>query len=248
MRIAVVGKGGSGKTTVASVVARTLARRGEPVVALDGDTNANLGISLGLGLDATEGLVTMRERLDAGEEEHARDVDLLLERFGCAAPDGVRLAVVTRIESPEPGCPCCGLSVEQVLTQLEGTGSTVVADLEAGLGTLSRLRTRGGIDTALIVAEPTPTSIEVGVRAARLARENGVNEILVVANRVRGDEDLATVRQAFEEQGEVAAVPDDPAIVAADREGVAPLDADPGSPAVRALEDLAGRLGTAALR
>lgn len=242
MRIAVVGKGGSGKTTTAAVVARTLARRDEPVIALDGDTNANLGISLGLGLEATEDLVTMRERLDAGEEEHAGDIDALLARFGSPAPDGVRLAVVTRIESPEPGCPCCGLSIEHVLTELEGTGSTVVADLEAGLGTLSRLGTRGGIDTTLVVAEPTRRSLEVGVRAAALARSNGVAEILVVANRVRDDEDLATVREQFEDC-DVVAVPDDPAIVRADREGTAPLDAAPGAPAVRALEELTGRLG-----
>ena len=247
MRIAVVGKGGSGKTTTASVVARTLARRGEPVIALDGDTNANLGISLGLGLEATEGLVTMREQLDAGEQEHADDVEVLLERFGCAAPDGVRLAVVTRIESPEPGCPCCGLSIEQVLTQLEATGSTVVADLEAGLGTLSRLRDRGGIDLALVVVEPTPKSLEVGVRAARLARDNGVARVVVVANRIRTDADTALVREAFDGE-QVVAVPDDPAIVAADREGTAPLDAHPQAPAVRALEELAGQLGLAAAR
>jgi CO dehydrogenase maturation factor len=241
MRIAVVGKGGSGKTTTASVVARALARRGESVVALDGDTNANLGISLGLGLEATEALVTMRERLDAGEEKHAGDIDLVLERFGSEAPDGVRLAVVTRIESPEPGCPCCGLSIEQVLTELEGTASTVVADLEAGLGTLSRLGRRGGIDTVLVVVEPTPKSLEVGVRAAALASDNGIGEVLVVANRVRDEQDVATVRDWFGGV-EVFAVPDDPAVVRADREGVAPLDADPTAPAVRALEELAGRL------
>ncbi len=246
MRIAVVGKGGSGKTTTASVVARALARRGESVVALDGDTNANLGISLGLGLEATEALVTVRERLDAGEEEHAEDIDLVLERFGTEAPDGVRLAVVTRIESPEPGCPCCGLSVEQVLTELEATASTVVADLEAGLGTLSRLGTRGGIDIALVVVEPTPKSLEVGVRAAALARENGIAEVRIVANRVHSEQDLATVRERFGGY-DVFAVPDDPAIVRADREGAAPLDAEPDAPAVRALEELAGRLGLASV-
>ena len=246
MRIAVVGKGGSGKTTTASVVARALARRGASVVALDGDTNANLGISLGLGLEATEALVTVRERLDAGEEQHAEDIDLVLERFGTGAPDGVRLAVVTRIESPEPGCPCCGLSIEQVLTELQATASIVVADLEAGLGTLTRLGTRGGIDIALVVVEPTPKSLEVGVRAAALARENGIAEVLVVANRVRSPEDVSTVHERFEAH-DVFAVPDDPAIVRADREGIAPLDAEPDAPAVRALEELAGRLGLASM-
>lgn len=103
MKLAVVGKGGSGKTTTAAVVARTLARRGIPVVALDCDSNPNLGISLGLGEDATERLVAMRQALDEGEEEHAPGWEELLDRYGCDAPDGVRLAVVTAIQNPEPG-------------------------------------------------------------------------------------------------------------------------------------------------
>lgn len=105
MRIAVAGKGGVGKTTAAAVVSRTLGRRGVDVVALDCDTNANLGLSLGLGEDATEHLVAMRQALEAGEVDHTPAWEDLLARFGTSAPDGVRLAVVHRIEDPEPGCP-----------------------------------------------------------------------------------------------------------------------------------------------
>ncbi len=103
MKLAVVGKGGSGKTTTSSVVARTLAREGLPVVALDCDSNPNLGISLGVGDEETERLVSMRESLDEGDEEHAPTWDTLLQRYGSDGPDGVRLAVVSRIENPEPG-------------------------------------------------------------------------------------------------------------------------------------------------
>lgn len=105
MKVAVVGKGGSGKTTTSAVIARALARKGLSVVALDCDTNPNLGISLGVGDEETERLVAMRQALDEGEEEHAPGWDQLLDRFGSDAPDGVRLAVVTRIDNPEPGCP-----------------------------------------------------------------------------------------------------------------------------------------------
>jgi CO dehydrogenase maturation factor len=105
MKLAVVGKGGSGKTTTAALVARTLARNGASVVALDCDSNPNLGISLGIGDNETERLIAMRQALDEGEEEHAPGWDELLDRFGTDAPDGVRLAVVTSIQNPEPGCP-----------------------------------------------------------------------------------------------------------------------------------------------
>jgi CO dehydrogenase maturation factor len=103
VKVAVVGKGGAGKTTTAAVLARVLGRNGVPVVALDCDTNANLGISLGIGEDATERLVSLRESLEDGEEAHAPEVGDLLDRFGTDGPDGVRLAVVNTIEDPEPG-------------------------------------------------------------------------------------------------------------------------------------------------
>ncbi len=105
MKVAVVGKGGSGKTTTSAVLARTLARGGRTTLALDCDSNPNLGISLGLGEDATERLVSVRDAVDAGDEQHASTPDDLVERFGTDAPDGVRLAVVTAIQNPEPGCP-----------------------------------------------------------------------------------------------------------------------------------------------
>jgi CO dehydrogenase maturation factor len=105
MKIAVVGKGGSGKTTTSAVLARTIARSGRTTLALDCDSNPNLGLSLGLGEQATEHLVSVRDAVDAGEQEHAATADELVERFGADAPDGVRLAVVTAIQNPQPGCP-----------------------------------------------------------------------------------------------------------------------------------------------
>ncbi|MGQ0743515.1 MAG: nucleotide-binding protein [Acidimicrobiales bacterium] len=103
MKLAVVGKGGTGKTTTSSVIARRLARLGHPVVALDCDSNPNLGISLGVGEAETERLTSMRQALEDGEEQHAPTWDTLLARYGSDGPDGVRLAVVAGIENPDPG-------------------------------------------------------------------------------------------------------------------------------------------------
>lgn len=103
MKIAVVGKGGSGKTTTSAVLARSLSRRGDTVVALDCDTNPNLGLSLGVGDLETERLLTLRDEVDDGEGEHAVTWVDILDRYGSDAPDGVRLSVITRIENPEPG-------------------------------------------------------------------------------------------------------------------------------------------------
>lgn len=103
MKVAVIGKGGVGKTVVSGILSRSLAREGWSVVALDCDSNPNLGISLGIGVEATERLAAIRQSLDEDAEEHAPSVEHLLERFGAPAPDGVRLAVVTQIDRPDPG-------------------------------------------------------------------------------------------------------------------------------------------------
>ncbi len=127
-----------------------------------------------------------------------------------------------------------------MLGTVDGSGRVVVADFEAGIGTLTRMGT-GDVDAVLVVVEPTPKSLEVGSRAADLAREKSLGRVVVVANRVRGEEDLARVRAAFPGH-EVIVVPDDPTIVDADRAGVAPIDLAPEAPAVRALAGLADRL------
>ncbi|MDQ3628970.1 MAG: AAA family ATPase [Actinomycetota bacterium] len=240
MKIAVVGKGGSGKTTTCAILARTLSRSGRATLALDCDSNPNLGISLGIGEDATERLVSVRDAVDAGEEEHASSADDLVERFGVDAPDGVRLAVVSAIQNPEPGCPCCGISPEQLLGQLARPDRMVVADFEAGLGTILRLDGTP-IDVVLVVVEPTAKSLEVGRRAAESVRETGAGRVVVTANRIRDEGDAARVRLAFPGL-EPVLVPDDPAIVAAERQGVAPLDASPDAPGVLALAGIAERL------
>lgn len=112
--------------------------------------------------------------------------------------------------------------------------------MEAGIGTLSRLGEQR-VDTVLVVVEPTAKSLEVGQRAAALAVEKQLGRVIVVASRIRHDADLEMVSTMFAGY-EVVAIPDDPAIVAADRAGVAPLDTAPDSPAVQALCQLARSL------
>jgi len=116
--------------------------------------------------------------------------------------------------------------------------SVVVADCEAGIGTLTRLA-ENAVDAVVIVVEATAKSLEVGARAAGLAGERAAMRTVVIANRVRNDEDLQRVRAAFPDDVEVVAVPDDPVIVEADRKGVAPLDLDPAAPAIAAIAALA---------
>lgn len=267
MKIGVIGKGGSGKTTVSGVLARSLARNGWEVVAIDCDSNPNLGISLGLGLDQTQQLAAIRQALDEGTQEHAPTAEEVLEKFGSIGPDRVRVAVVTRIDKPSGGCPCCGVSPEQLLSELEtikpvnGTpanGSAadsgpangrraLIADMEAGLGTISRMA-EASLDVAILVTEPTPKAIEVIRRAGDMIVERKIaRRIVILANKARDNEDLERVRSSMKdiiaaEGVEVVVIPEDMDVLAADAEGVSPIDHAPSSPAVEALAGVAQRL------
>lgn len=127
-----------------------------------------------------------------------------------------------------------------MLSSVEANSTVIIADLEAGIGTLMRLP-EGVLDVAVIVVEPTAKSLDVGKRASSLVCERRVQRVIVVGNRIQNDEDVASIGKVFAEFDPVF-VPFDSAIMQADREGFAPLDISPESPAVLVLKDFAGQI------
>lgn len=113
----------------------------------------------------------------------------------------------------------------------------IVADLEAGIGTLTRLENEA-VDATVVVVEPTPRSIDVAARAIAVAGEREQGRIVIAANKVENGDDEQRLRDAFDGH-ELLIVPADPVIDKADRQGLSPIDVDPTSPAVSAIESLA---------
>ena len=111
MKVAVAGKGGSGKTTVAGTLARVLAQAGRPVLAIDADPNPNLAVSLGMDADAAARIRPVPHAfVHHSEDEQGRysvGMDVAPERivadYGAPAPDGVTLLLVGRVESDQAG-------------------------------------------------------------------------------------------------------------------------------------------------
>lgn len=105
MRLAIAGKGGSGKTTIAGTLARVLAQGGRNVLAVDADTNPNLATILGLPGERVREIAALpRDLLERRTEPDgktkvvlASDPDTVLERYGVDAPDRVRLIVMGKI-------------------------------------------------------------------------------------------------------------------------------------------------------
>lgn len=106
MKISISGKGGSGKTTTAGILARAFAQQGRSVLAIDGDNNPNLGIALGLTPDTVDQIPTLprdllRDVTDADGNrttELAMTIDEIANQFGTAAPDDVQLLAMNRID------------------------------------------------------------------------------------------------------------------------------------------------------
>jgi CO dehydrogenase maturation factor len=111
VRIAIAGKGGTGKTTIAGTLARILARQGRRVLAIDADSNPNLALTLGLGRDEAANLPPLprnllEERTDAGGAKTVAlrlSADEIARQFGVTTPDGVTMMLMGRVDHAGAG-------------------------------------------------------------------------------------------------------------------------------------------------
>ncbi|MGH9069781.1 MAG: AAA family ATPase [Acidimicrobiales bacterium] len=244
MKIVITGKGGVGKTTVSGTLARLLARSGHTVVAVDCDPSPNLGAALGLHPDVVEGLPAVLNGLvEAGftHNDPRPDPEDLLARFGADAPDGIRLVVAARIERLPDTCMCCGShrTTRELFSELADQDRIVLADLEAGLNDFLWARPSPG-DAVVVVADSSAKAVEIARRAVLIAGTIGIERVIGVANRCADPEQAEHLASVIGVS--VLVVPDDRIVAEAGYSGLAPLDVDATSPAVRAIQTLAGWL------
>lgn len=116
----------------------------------------------------------------------------------------------------------------------------VVADFEAGVGTMTRTDARL-LDLAVVVVEPYMKSIETARRLVDIVKSSGGKRVVVVANKIRDDEDLAFLREKMGLDPDIV-VPEDRNIAEADLAALSPIDRNPNSPAVRAIRSLASQI------
>ncbi len=254
MKIATVGKGGAGKTTIAGTLARVLADRGAGVLAIDGDPNPNLALMLGVEQARIEGIPFIPPNIMRIKEDPdgTRRLELthpeseVLERYSVGAPDNIKLIVMGHPPdgSAGSGCMCAShRAVRGLIAEMSAVGEHTITDMEAGLEHLKRGTARN-VDIMLVVAEPYYRSLEAAARTCRLARELEVPHVFVVANKVASDADSQAIA-AFCSRHDmpiVATVPADSRFVEAERAAKAPIDFDANSPGVQAIRTLADRL------
>lgn len=239
-KLGVVGKGGVGKTTVCGLLARAYADRGRSVVAIDTDSNPNLGLSLGLSFEETEAVPVLPRSVVVGSGGGA-DSSTLLQEYGRPTPAGPVLLSAIKVAAAGAGCTCSGhATVRSLLGDALVGVDLALVDMEAGLEHLSRSGgTLAYADLLLVVCEPTRKSVLTAARTSALAAELGIPQVMAVGNKARGPQDEAFFREVLPAEGiDVAGVlPYDGQVADADRTG------DVGLPRVgpgvlRALEEV----------
>jgi CO dehydrogenase maturation factor len=223
MKLGVVGKGGVGKTTVAGLIARAYERRGRRVIAIDTDSNPNLGMSLGLSLSETDAVPVLPRSVIVGPGGET-SAGALVAEYGRDTPAGVTLLSAIRVAEAGAGCTCSGHATVRTLLGevMDEHADVTLVDMEAGLEHLSRSGgTLAYADVLLVVIEPSRKSVVTAVRTAALADELGIPRVLGLGNKARDEGDAAFLRDAAAEHGItlVGILPYAPAVAEADREG-----------------------------
>lgn len=237
MKIAVSGKGGVGKSTVAAILSLTLAERGEKVLALDADPDANLAASLGIPRSERLNITPLSQQLELIEERTGAkpgktgqvyklnpEVSDVADMYACRHR-GVSLLTLGAVKSGGGGCACPESTfVRALVTDLVlFKNEALIMDMEAGIEHLGR-GTAQAVDVMLAVVEPGQRSIDCALTVERMSREIGVKRCMFVANKVTGKEDEALVRSLLGEREIAAFLPFQDALRNADRDGKSPYD------------------------
>jgi CO dehydrogenase maturation factor len=219
--IALAGKGGTGKTTMAGLLVKYLVERGKtPVLAVDADANANLNDVLGLVVNETLG--EAREEMKRGVATGlTKDVFMEMKlQEAVVESSGFDLIVMGRPEGA--GCYCAANTLlTQYLDKLIGNYPYIVIDNEAGMEHISRLTTNN-IDTLLVVSDPTRRGLQAAERIIELTEQLklAIKRKWTVVNRVREGQE-AGITQAAKDFGLelLGVVPEDAEVTESDLSG-----------------------------
>lgn len=245
LRVAFVGKGGAGKSTIAGTFARLLARRDPAVLALDSDPMPGLPYSLGVAVDdhpiPDDVVVRGPEGQPRWVLRPGLDAQGFVDRYAARGPDGVLYLQFGNLWGHVVRLQQAQHAWSQVVEQLDRHRWNLVGDLPGG----TRQAMAGWAkyaETVCMVVEPTVKSLRTAKRLMSLSEATWAPEnILLVVNKADRDADAALVSEWLG-LPVAASVPHDPGVARADRRGAAPLDAAPDGPFVAAVDDLVSQI------
>jgi CO dehydrogenase maturation factor len=240
MKIAITGKGGVGKTTLASLLARLYAEDGRRVIAVDADPDANFASALGIPKEEAEKIRPIADMADLIEERTGAKtrgsggvyrlnpkVDDLPEGIGFTL-DGITLLVMGKLKAAAAGCYC----PENVLLRnllkhiIVERQEVVIVDMEAGIEHLTR-GTAEAVDAFIVVVEPGQRSIQTAKTVFQMADQLGVKDVFVVANKVRSPDDVQFIQRTLGKTDITGTLTFNDAVMEADMKGSSPYAFSP---------------------
>ncbi len=194
MKLAVSGKGGVGKTTIAASIARYLESEGYQVYAIDSDPDANLGAMLGIEEDikplvALEEVIKDKVGEKGGLYTLNPDVDDVLDEYSIKK-NNLNFLRMGEVKKASSSCYCPENSfLRAIMNSLVfKRDEAVILDMGAGIEHLTR-GTSAGVDLMLIICEPSRISVETAHTIKDLAREAGIEKIGFIGNKIRSEEE-----------------------------------------------------------
>ncbi|MHA1251477.1 MAG: nucleotide-binding protein, partial [Candidatus Helarchaeota archaeon] len=240
-KIAVVGKGGVGKTTIAGTLSRLFARDNYRVIAIDADPSMNLSSAIGIKQEDLKKIRPISEQRKLIEERAGKQggvfvinpkVDDLPEKFQITGPDGVKLLVMGTVQKPASGCMCPDNALIRALIYhlILDVKDVVILDMVAGIEHLGR-GTAKAVDAMLIIVEPGNRSIEIAKTIKKLASELGIQKIFLIGNKTNSELEKKFIENSANELNIelLGIIPNDPKIREADLKSIAPIDNDENS-------------------
>ena len=237
MKIAISGKGGVGKTTLASLIIKNFADRGNKVLAIDADPDANLAGAL--GIEHPEDIIPISQMKELIEERTESKVGTMGSFFKLnphvsdlpeklsVQKGNIRVMVMGGVKRGGGGCVCPeSVMLKTLITHLIlARDEVVVLDMEAGIEHLGR-GTASSVNKLIVVVEPGQRSIETAHQIKKLAQDLGLKNIVLVGNKVRNEQDKEFLIRQLPGFTFLGFLPYDNQIIEADLEGRAPFEKD----------------------
>jgi len=237
VKIAISGKGGVGKSTLAAAIALLLAQEGKKVLAIDADEDSNLASALGASetqlqqiIPISEQVALIEERTGAKVRQYGQIFKLNPEVSDIAdkhAIDirGVKLLVLGAVDSGGSGCACPeNVLIRSLVTDLIlYKDEILIMDMEAGIEHLGRA-TAKGVDKMIVVIEPGQRAIDTARKIKKMAGEIGIETILFVANKVYNRTDEKLIQSSFSPAELLGTIPFSETLRLSDRTGISVLD------------------------
>jgi len=255
VKIAVSGKGGTGKTLVAGVLATFLAEKGFKVLAIDADPSPNLALTLGISPDEAKKIIPISENTQLIESKTKTSypgvyrlsfsVDDIVKDFSVKSLYGVNLLVMGTVRSAGTGCLCPANAVVRALLQhlYVERDEAVVMDMEAGVEHLGR-GTAKHVDAMLAVTDSSFKAMETAKKIYELSIEMGIKKLFLLGNKV-ADANEGMLIERFAKSNNISLlglIPYDKQIIEADMRGKSPIEYARKSEGIEAIRQFGEKL------